>query len=192
MCARSGKIMSKIGKKPIAIPQGVEIKISGNKLEVKGPKGSLTLDVHPEAKIEVKDSDIIVSRKEGSDKSKTAGAVWGLTRSLVNNMVLGVTEGYEKKLELQGVGYRINVSGDKIVMALGFSHPVEAKVPQGLSAKMEENNILVISGIDKQAVGQFAAQVRSLKKVEPYKGKGFRYVGEKVRRKVGKKAGTAK
>lgn len=111
-------------------------------------------------------------------------------RALINNIIVGVKEGYEKKLELQGVGYRMSVQGSKINMALGFSHPVEAEVPAGLTAKIEDNNVLVISGIDKQAVGQFAANIRSLKEVEPYKGKGFRYVGEKVRRKAGKKAGT--
>lgn len=184
--------MSKIGKKPITIPESVEVKLEKKHLEVKGPKGALSLDVHENAKVEIVGREIIVKKASENDKSKLSAAVWGLTRSLVNNMVIGVSEGYEKKLELQGVGYRMAVQGRKIVMALGFSHPVEAEIPEGLDAKMEENNVLSISGIDKQAVGQFAAEVRSLKKAEPYKGKGFRYVGEKVRRKVGKKAGTAK
>jgi large subunit ribosomal protein L6 len=182
--------MSKIGKKPIAVPAGVEINITGSALEVKGPKGSLNLDIHPDAIVEVKEDEIVVSKNPKNVGSKTAAAVWGLTRSLVNNMVIGVTTGYEKKLELQGVGFRMAVQGKKIVMALGFSHPVEVDIPENLEAKIEENNVLRISGIDKQAVGQFAANVRSLKKVEPYKGKGFRYSGEKVRRKVGKKAGA--
>ncbi|HPN96722.1 MAG TPA: 50S ribosomal protein L6 [Candidatus Moranbacteria bacterium] len=184
--------MSKIGKKPIAIPDGVEVKTEGSRLEAKGPKGSLSLDIHKKSKIEIKDKEIIVKKAVENDESKEAMAVWGLTRSLVNNIIIGVKEGYEKKLELQGVGFRMSVQGKKIVMALGFSHPVEVTVPEGLEAKIEENNVLSISGIDKQKVGQFAAEIRSLKKVEPYKGKGFRYLGEKVRRKVGKKAGTAK
>lgn len=184
--------MSKIGKKPIAIPSGVEVKLSGNTLDIKGPKGSLSLGIHEDAKIEVKEGEIFVTKNSGREKSKTAAAVWGLTRSLINNMVIGVTSGYEKKLELQGVGFRMSVQGKKIIMALGFSHPVEAIIPDNIEAKIEENNILKILGIDKQAVGQFAANVRSLKEVEPYKGKGFRYVGEKVRRKAGKKAGSVK
>jgi large subunit ribosomal protein L6 len=184
--------MSKIGRKPIVLPAGVEAKLNGNHLEVKGPKGSLDLFIHEKAKVEIQEKEIIVKRSSDNDQSKLAAAVWGLTRSLVNNIIIGVSEGYEKKLELQGVGFRMSVQGKKIVMALGFSHPVEMEVPEGIIAKMEENNVLSIAGIDKQSVGQFAANVRSLKKAEPYKGKGFRYVGEKVRRKVGKKAGTVK
>lgn len=184
--------MSKIGKKVILIPDGVEIKLDKNHLEAKGPKGTLTLDVHKNVKVEIKDKEIIVKKVSENDKSKFSSAVWGLTRALINNIVIGVKDGYEKKLELQGVGFRMSVQGKKIVMALGFSHPVEMETPEGITAKAEENNILSISGIDKQLVGQFAADIRSLKKAEPYKGKGFRYVGEKVRRKVGKKAGTVK
>lgn len=164
----------------------------GEVLEVKGPKGSLSLNVHPDVKVEIKENEIFVTKATGRENTKTAAAVWGLTRSLVNNMVIGVTSGYEKKLELQGVGYRMTVVGKKITMALGFSHPVEVNVPENLEVKLEENNILLVFGIDKQVVGQFAANVRALKPVEPYKGKGFRYQGEKVRRKAGKKAGTAK
>jgi len=184
--------MSKIGKRPIAIPQGVEVKISGNILEAKGPKGTLSLDIHEYAAVDIKDNEIIVRKKDEKNNLKLAAAVWGLTRALVNNVIIGVSEGYQKNLELQGVGFRMNVSGNKIVMALGFSHPVEKEIPEGVAAKILENNVLNISGIDKQKVGQFAAEIRSLKPVEPYKGKGFRYQGEKVRRKAGKKAGTAK
>ncbi|HRZ95079.1 MAG TPA: 50S ribosomal protein L6 [Candidatus Moranbacteria bacterium] len=184
--------MSKIGKKIIEIPDGVEVKLEKNHIEAKGPKGTLSLDIHEKAKVEVSEKTIAVKKFSENDKSKLAAAVWGLTRSLINNMIIGVKEGYEKKLELQGVGFRMSVQGNKIVMALGFSHPVEVMVPEGINAKIEENNVLSITGIDKQAVGQFAAEIRSLKKAEPYKGKGFRYQGEKVRRKVGKKAGTAK
>lgn len=182
--------MSKIGRKPIAIPEGVEAKLNGSALEVKGPKGTLSLVIHEKAQVEIKDKDIIVSKSEKAGTTKEGNAIWGLTRSLVNNIIIGVKDGYEKKLELQGVGYRMSVQGNKIVMALGFSHPVERIVPEDLTAKIEENNVLNISGIDKQKVGQFAADIRALKKVEPYKGKGFRYAGEKVRRKVGKKAGA--
>lgn len=184
--------MSKIGRRPIAIPEGVEVRLAGNVLEAKGPKGVLSLTIHEYAKVEIKENEIIVSKHDEKNKLKLAAAVWGLTRALVNNIIIGVSAGYEKKLELQGVGYRMNMNGNKIVMALGFSHPVEIEIPEGLVAKLEENNVLSVSGIDKQKVGQFAANVRALKKVEPYKGKGFRYQGEKVRRKAGKKAGTAK
>lgn len=179
--------MSKIGKKPIEIPEGVEIRFEGDVIHAKGPKGELSVKVLPEVKLEIDKTQIIVKK---ADEQASSNAFWGLMRALINNIIVGVKEGYEKKLELQGVGYRMSVQGSKINMALGFSHPVEAEVPAGLTAKIEDNNVLVISGIDKQAVGQFAANIRSLKEVEPYKGKGFRYVGEKVRRKAGKKAGT--
>lgn len=179
--------MSKIGKKPIAVPDGIEIKFQDGNMQVKGPKGTLNLEVNPRIKVNVSEKEITV---EKSGNTKEAGALWGLTRALISNLIIGVKDGYEKKLELQGVGYRMSVSGKKINMALGFSHPVEVEVPEGLEAKIEENNVLSISGIDKQKVGQFAAEIKALKKVEPYKGKGFRYQGEKVRRKVGKKAGA--
>jgi len=181
--------MSRIGKKLITIPAGVEAKMQNNLLEIKGPKGTLSLTVHPESGVEIKDGEIHVSK---TGKSKKSPALWGLTRSLIANMAQGVTEGYKKQIELQGVGFRMAVAGKKINLALGFSHPVVVNVPEGLEAKIEEANILTISGIDKQAVGQFAAEIRGLKKAEPYKGKGFRYVGEHVRRKAGKKAATAK
>lgn len=180
--------MSKIGRKIIAIPEGVEVRIEGRKFFAKGPKGSLSLDLHKGIKVEMKDGEISVKKEDGS---KDSSAIWGLTRALINNIIVGIKEGFEKKLELQGVGYRMSVQGKKINLALGFSHPVVVDIPEGIEAKIEENNILSVSGIDKQKVGQFAANIRSLKEVEPYKGKGFRYVGEKVRRKVGKKAATA-
>jgi large subunit ribosomal protein L6 len=184
--------MSKIGKKLITIPDGVEVKIDGQALEAKGPKGTLALDINPKAQVKVENGQITVRKMKEDDPSKEAGAIWGLTRSLVNNIVVGVSQGYQKKLELQGVGFRMNVQGKKIVMALGFSHPVEKEIPEGIEAKIEETNVLSISGIDKQKVGQFAAEIKKLKPVEPYKGKGFRYQGEKVRRKAGKKAATSK
>ena len=181
--------MSKIGRKPIAIPEGVTATLEGALLKMKGPKGELNLTIHKDAKVTIQEGEIVV---EKAKDVPGAVAVWGLTRSLINNLVIGVKDGYEKKLELQGVGYRMSVQGKKLVLALGFSHPVEVEIPDNLNVKTEEQNTLSISGIDKQAVGQFAANVRALKEVEPYKGKGFRYVGEKVRRKAGKKAGTAK
>ncbi len=179
--------MSKIGRTPISIPEGVEVKIEKTKIEVKGPKGVLELDFDKKVDVEVKEKEIILKRK---GPEKEFSAFWGLFRSLIANMIVGVTEGFEKKLELQGVGYRMSVQGKKLNMALGFSHPVEVEIPEGIEAKVEEN-ILTISGIDKQRVGQLAAEIRSLRKVEPYKGKGFRYQGEKVRRKAGKKAVAA-
>jgi len=183
-------IMSKIGKKPIAIPEGVEVNMDSGKVVLKSSKGTLDIDLHKEVDVKVEDNTIVVSKAKGFEGSKEAAAIWGLTRALINNMVIGVKDGFEKKLELHGVGFRMQVQGSKIVMALGFSHPVEVEIPEGLTVKLEENNVLSIWGIDKQKVGQFAANVRALKKVEPYKGKGFRYVGEKVRRKAGKKAGS--
>lgn len=178
--------MSRIGKKPIAIPKEVEVSVNANKVSVKGPKGTLVLVVHYDVKVSVGDGEV---RVEKSGTSVRASAIWGTTAKLIANMVEGVSRGFEKKLELNGVGYRMAVAGRKLNMALGFSHPVEVVVPEGLEAKIE-NNILSLSGTDKQAVGQFAADIRSLKPVEPYKGKGFRYVGEIVRRKEGKKASS--
>lgn len=177
--------MSRIGKKPVQLESGIEAKIENSRLSIKGPKGTLDLVLNREINLEIKDGEINIVK---SGKTKKAPAIWGLTRALVANMVEGVKSGYKKQLELQGVGYRMSVQGKKINLALGFSHPVVVDVPENLEAKIEENNILTITGIDKQLVGQFAADIRKLKPVEPYKGKGFRYVGEHVRRKAGKKA----
>jgi large subunit ribosomal protein L6 len=179
--------MSRVGKKIIIVPEGVEVKIEKRKVFVKGPKGSLDFEFHPDIEVSIEKNEIKVETKK---KTKLAGSLWGLTRVLVYNMTEGVTKGFEKKLELQGVGYRMAVQGKKLNMALGFSHPVEVDIPEGIEVKVEKN-IMTISGIDKQKVGQLAASVRSLKKVEPYKGKGFRYVGEIVRKKAGKKAVAA-
>lgn len=176
--------MSRIGRKPIEIPEGVEVKIAEGKVSVKGPKGSLDFEFHPDMKVEISGKEVKVSVAEETKKTK---ALWGLTRMLVANMIEGVTKGYEKQLELQGVGFRMAVQQKNVNMALGFSHPVEVEIPEGLEAKIDKN-ILTVSGIDKQKVGQFAASVRALKKAEPYKGKGFRYVGEIVKKKAGKKA----
>lgn len=177
--------MSRIGKKLITIPAGVEVNIQGNRFTAKGPKGSLEIVINQEASVKIENGVLSV---EKNGRSKKAPAIWGLTRALISNIIAGVEKGYEKKLELQGVGYRMAVQGKKINLALGFSHPVVVDIPDGLEAKIGEGGLLVISGIDKQAVGQFAADVRALKKAEPYKGKGFRYFGEHVRRKAGKKA----
>ena len=181
--------MSRIGKKTIEIPDGIEVSYLKNNLKIKGPKGVLELDINREVDVEIKEKEISV-KKIG--KTKKAPAIWGLTRALISNMIVGVKNGYEKKLELQGVGFRMSVQGGKINLALGFSHPVEVLVPQGLEAKIIENNTLLISGVDKQLVGQFSADIKKLKPVEPYKGKGFRYSGEYVRRKAGKKAAAEK
>lgn len=178
--------MSRIGKKPIEIPQDVKIEMIDNKVIVSGSKGKLELTVVHDVKVEIKDNLVVVDKGNSSKKSR---AMWGTTNRLIGNMIEGVSNGFNKVLELNGVGFRMEVNGKKIKMALGFSHPVELEVPEGLDAKVE-NNTLTISGIDKQAVGQFAAEVRDLKPVEPYKGKGFRYAGEIVRRKEGKKASS--
>jgi large subunit ribosomal protein L6 len=179
-------IMSRIGKKIIIIPEGVTVTLEKDKLTVKGPKGVLELVLHSEVALDLTEKEILV---KNVGKTKKAPAIWGLTRALISNMIDGVKENYIKKLELQGVGYRMAVAGKKINMALGFSHPVVVDVPEGLEAKIEEG-ALIIAGIDKQLVGQFAAEIKRLKPVEPYKGKGFRYVGEIVRRKAGKKAAS--
>jgi large subunit ribosomal protein L6 len=176
--------MSKIGKQLVTIPEGVDVKVSGQKISIKGPKGSLDFDFHDDIEVKSSGKEVRVTAKR---KTKQAWALWGLTRMLIANMIQGVTKGFEKQLELQGVGYRMSIQGKKLNLALGFSHPVEVEIPEELEAKIEKN-ILTISGIDKQKVGQMAASIRALKEVEPYKGKGFRYVGEVVRRKAGKKA----
>ena len=180
---KSGKSMSRIGKKPISIPAGVEASVQANVLTVKGPKGTLSFAHRREVEVVVNEE--VSVNKIGS--TKLAQALWGTTAKIIANMFEGVTAGFTKQLELNGVGYRMNIQGKKLVLALGFSHPVEMTIPEGLEAKIE-NNVLTISGIDRQAVGQFAAVIKKLKPVEPYKGKGFRYVGEQVRRKEGKRA----
>ncbi len=176
--------MSRIGKKPILIPTGVEIKINNNEVIVKGPKGELKRIVRPEIKVEIKENQIIVSPKKETKKTK---AFWGLERTLIFNMIEGVTKGYEKKLELQGVGYRAEMQGEDLVLKVGFSHPVLVKKPEGIKFSVDKN-IITVAGIDKEKVGQIAAKIRKIRPPEPYKGKGIRYEGEEVRRKVGKKA----
>lgn len=176
--------MSRIGKKPVVIPSGVEVSLDKNVITVKGPKGALTFGHRREVKVTIEEGFVHIA-KVGD--TKQARALWGTVGKTIANMIAGVTVGFEKSLELNGVGFRMNLQGKKLVLALGFSHPVEMVLPEGIAAAVE-GNILKVTGMDKQQVGEFAAVVRKLKPVEPYKGKGFRYVGEIVRRKEGKKA----
>lgn len=176
--------MSRIGKKPIEIPANVEINLDGSEIKVKGPKGELVFSLPFEVEVKIGEKELVVEKK---NNSKQARSLWGTVRALIQNMIDGVTKGYEKVLELHGVGYKMNLQGKKIVMHLGFSHPVEKEIPDDLQVEIEGEK-LKVSGIDKQRVGQFAAEIRALKKVEPYKGKGFRYQGEQFVKKEGKKA----
>ena len=176
--------MSRIGKMPIAIPAGVTVEIAeNNKVTVKGPKGTLERVLPSEMDIKMEGSEIVVSRPNDLKKMKS---LHGLTRTLINNMVIGVTEGYEKKLEVNGVGYRAQKQGKKLVLSLGYSHPVEMEDPEGLETVLDGQNIIVGKGIDKEKVGQYAAEIRAKRAPEPYKGKGIKYADEVIRRKVGK------
>jgi large subunit ribosomal protein L6 len=175
--------MSRIGRLPIAVPSGVDVTIEGRRLTVKGPKGSLTRTLHPDMRVSQEDGTIVVVRPT---EQKTHKQLHGLTRTLVNNMVVGVTDGYRKGLEITGVGYRAALSGRKLMLNLGYSHPVEIDPPDGITFEVENPTRLAVIGIDKELVGQIAAQVRATRKPEPYKGKGVRYAGEQVRRKAGK------
>lgn len=175
--------MSRIGRMPVVIPAGVTVTIAeNNEVTVKGPKGTLCRAFAPELTIEEKDGHVLVSRPNDLKREK---ALHGLTRSLINNMVVGVTEGYMKTLEVNGVGYRAVKQGNKLVLTLGFSHPVEMIDPEGVESSVDGNKI-IIKGISKEKVGQFAAEIRDKKKPEPYKGKGIKYSDEVIRRKVGK------
>lgn len=175
--------MSRIGIKPVDLPAGVEVKVDGNVVTVKGHKGELQEQISSRLTVEIKDGVLTVSRPTDSKADK---AQHGLARTLIANMVTGVTEGYEKKLELIGVGYRAEKKGDTLVMNLGFSHPVEMKDPEGITTEAPSATEVTVKGIDKALVGQYAANIRAWRKPEPYKGKGIRYVGEYVRRKEGK------
>lgn len=180
--------MSRIGKNPITIPSGVTVeKREQNVLHVKGPKGELSLAVHPKIIVEIADG--VLTCKRSSD-SKTDKSLHGLSRTLIMNMVEGVTKGFEKKLEIQGVGYRAAVQGTKVNLTLGYSHPIEYQLPKGITLTIDpdKKNIMIIAGTDKQMVGEVAAQIRSYRKPEPYKGKGIRYLGEHITRKAGKAA----
>ena len=175
--------MSRIGRLPITVPNGVEVKIDGRKVSVKGPKGELSHTVAAPIEVELKDGVITVSRPDDVNVNR---ALHGLTRTLINNMVVGVTEGYKKTLVIQGVGYRVVAKGKNLEFSLGYSHPITVEPPEGISFKVEKPTQLVVEGIDKQLVGEVAAKIRKLRKPDPYKGKGVRYEGEQIRRKVGK------
>ena len=175
--------MSRIGRMPIAVPAGVTVDIAeNNKVTVKGPKGTLERVLPAEMEIKLEDGHIVVTRPNDLKKMKS---LHGLTRSLLNNMVIGVTDGYEKKLEVNGVGYRAAKQGKKLVLNLGYSHPVEMEDPEGIETVLDGQNIIIVKGIDKEKVGQFAAEIRDKRRPEPYKGKGIKYA-EVIRRKVGK------
>lgn len=179
-----GKNMSRVGKKPILIPGGVEVKIDGRKVTVKGPKGQLSQGFRKEIKVEIEDNKVFV--RPDLDTKRT-NAFWGLTRALINNLIEGVVSGFEKKLEINGIGYKANLEGKDLVLKVGFSHLVNIQCPEGIEFKVEKN-VITISGINKQLVGQTAAKIRKVRPPEPYKGKGIKYVDEIIRRKVGKKA----
>lgn len=179
--------MSRVGKQPVKIPSGVDVTLNNNVVTVKGSKGELTFTFDERLTVKIEENELTVSR---STDEKEDRSLHGLTRSCIQNMVTGVSEGFTKELEIIGVGYRATANGAKIDLSLGFSHPVEMKAPEGVKVEMDKDrkNTVVISGYDKQKVGQFAAEIRSLRKPEPYKGKGIRYVGEYVIRKAGKSA----
>ena len=175
--------MSRIGRKPITVPAGVEVKIDGTNLSVKGPKGALAIDFHPNMSVAFENGEILVTRPNDEKENR---ALHGLTRSLINNMVVGVTEGYQKKLEIVGVGYRVEKQGQNLNIALGYSHPVIIEAPAGITFEVPDSNTILVKGIDKQAVGQIAAVIRSKRPPEPYHGKGVKYSDEHIRRKAGK------
>ncbi len=182
--------MSRIGKKPVAIPGGVTVEVNGNKVVVKGPKGELSYEHLPEVAVKVEDNQVVVTR---TNDSANGSARHGLTRQLINNMVIGVSEGYEKKLEIIGVGYKAQAKGKSVTLNLGHSHPIDYAAPDGIDISQDEKNknILIIAGIDKEVVGQVAADIRAFRPPEPYKGKGVKYMDEIIIRKQGKAAGSA-
>jgi large subunit ribosomal protein L6 len=179
--------MSRIGKKPVDISKGVEIKLQGAQLHVKGPKGNLSMDVHPDMIVKIESEQVLVERPSDEGKHR---ALHGLTRSLIANMVEGVTQGFSRTLEIVGVGYRAEKKGNALNLALGFSHPVLYNPPAGIDIDVPNQTTVVVQGADKQVVGQVAAEIRGFRPPEPYKGKGIRYQGEQIRRKAGKTAGS--
>ena len=181
--------MSRIGKKPVPLPKGVTATLDGRTLTVKGPRGEIRRTFHPEMALAVEDGQVVVRRPSDESRHK---ALHGLTRTLVNNMVEGVTKGFAKALEIQGVGYKAEVTKEGVQLVVGFSHPVRYRAPAGVTIAAATPTQLRIEGVDKELVGQVAAEIRSVRPPEPYKGKGIRYVGEKVRRKAGKTAQAAK
>ncbi|MEU4252546.1 50S ribosomal protein L6 [Amycolatopsis sp. NPDC026612] len=176
--------MSRIGKLPVAVPSGVEVTIDGQHIQVKGPKGTLEHTIAEPITVERDETGTLLVKRP--DDERTSKALHGLTRTLVNNLVVGVTAGYEKKMEIHGVGYRVQAKGSDLEFALGYSHPVKIEAPEGITFKVETPTRFSVSGIDKQKVGQISAVIRKLRRPDPYKGKGLRYEGEKIRRKVGK------
>lgn len=176
--------MSRIGKKPIEIPSGVTVELSNSDLTVKGPKGVLAMQILDEVEVAINDGSVDVAPR---DESKLARSRWGMQRTLISNLVEGVTKGFSKKLEISGVGYRAQMKGSSLALQLGFSHDVDYPVPEGITIKCPDQTTIEISGMDKQKVGQVAAEIRSYRKPEPYKGKGIRYEGEYIFRKEGKK-----
>lgn len=176
--------MSRIGKKPVPLPKGVTAKLEAGTVSVKGPKGELKLRLVPEVEAAVNDGAVAITPREESDRAR---AMWGMQRTLLNNIVRGVTEGFTEKLEISGVGYRAAVQGKNLQLQLGFSHDVLHPIPAGIQIVCEKPTAITITGIDKQLVGQVASEIRSYRKPEPYKGKGVRYAGERIRRKEGKK-----
>ena len=182
--------MSRIGKKPIEVPSTVKVEIMGQDVKVSGPKGELKISIHRDIKVENNDGKVLVAPAK-KELSKKAKAMWGLYRALIFNMIEGVSKGFEKKLEIEGVGYKAAVQGDELVLNVGFVNPVKVKKPEGI-AFLVEKNLITVSGFDKEKVGQIAAEIRATKKAEPYKGKGIKYQGEKIRRKEGKKVVAAK
>lgn len=175
--------MSRIGLKPITIPAGVDVNVNGTTVTAKGPNGTLSMDAHPNMTVSIEGSEVIVSRPNDDKENRS---LHGLTRTLIHNMIVGVTEGFKKNLEVNGVGYRVQMQGNNLVMNLGFSHQVTMEAPEGIKVECPSANAIVISGADKQMVGQFAAQVREKRPPEPYKGKGIKYAEEHIRRKEGK------
>ncbi len=177
--------MSKIGKKPVPLAKGVELKWQAPLVRIKGPKGELTLTIRPEVDLEVSSGEVKVKAKEAT---KQANSLHGTYRSLINNMIIGVSQGFERKLEMVGVGYKAELKGKALAILAGFSHPVEYSIPAGIEITVEKGNKIAIKGIDKHLVGEVAAQIRSIRPPEPYQGKGIRYEGELVRKKAGKAA----
>lgn len=180
--------MSRIGNKPVELPAGVEVKVDGNVVTVKGPQGELSQEISDRISVSVEGNEVVLKR---ASDDRTDKAQHGLARSLVDNMIVGVTKGYEKKLIVEGVGYRVEKKGSKLVMNLGYSHPVEMEDPEGITTEAPDANTVVVKGIDKALVGNYAAKIRQWRKPEPYKGKGIRYDGEHIRRKEGKTGAKA-
>src|SRR3972149_1572660 len=179
--------MSRIGKQSIAVPASVKIALEGGRVKVAGPQGTLEISLRPEVSVAVKDSQVLVTR---ADESRISRSLHGLTRTLIANMVKGVTEGFQKRLDIVGVGYKADVQGNVLNLALGYSHPIKYELPKGISATVDKQTSITLKGADKQLVGQVAADIRAFRKPEPYKGKGIKYAEEVIRRKAGK-AGKA-